>query len=156
MKKRMNTKKLTLITLLSGSIMLAGFTSAIANPNNMHQRCSGKGTAEIVLDEKTIELRKKFRDETTDLRKKMIVTRTELSVLMNSTTPDAKEAGRLAGELFDVKEQLKKKADESGLTTTGYMGNGHHMNGGGMMGRGMMGGRFGSNASELCDGPHGK
>ncbi len=147
MKKLLNTKKMVLATLLSGSILLAGIGTVIAHQNNnMHGNGSGMYAAESQLDEKTIELQKKFRDETTDLRKKMFTTRAEMRALMSSTTPDSKEAGRLAAELFDIKNELHKKAEAAGVDTVGS-GQGHKG-----FGRGMMAGRFGGSTNLYCNG----
>jgi len=146
MKKILKTKKMTMVALLSGSLMLAGLGTAIAHQNNyMHRGGYTMGGAEIQLDEKTIELRNKFHDETTDLRKKMITTRTELQAVMNSAPPDSKEAGRLAAELFDIKNQLHQKAEKIGFNTNGR-GYGHMGSGGGMMT-----GQLGGNIDRYCD-----
>ena len=145
MKKIMETKKMTLAVILTSSILLAGIGTAIAHQNNNMNGCGncGMNAAESQLDEKTIELRKKFHDETTDLRKKMFATRAEMRALMHSTSPDSKEAGRLAALMFDTKEQLRQKAEEVGLNKNGY---GHMGSGGGMMGN-----RSGGDSNHPCD-----
>jgi hypothetical protein len=145
MKTLTKTKKLTLAVILSGSVIIAGIGTAIAHQNaNMNHGGYGMGATEYQLDEKTIELQNKFQNETTELRKKMFSTHAEMRAVMSSATPDSKEAARLAAELFDIKEQLHKKAEELGLNTNrhGMMGFGGGMMDNGMHKRGMMSDNF--------------
>ncbi len=139
---------MTLAAILSGSIIMVGLGTAIAHQNNgMHQGSSGTEKAGCVLDEKAIELRNKFHDATTELRKKMFTIQAEMRALMHNTAPDSKEAGKLAGELFDVKEQLGKKAEELGISKNKFKNLGF---GGGMTGHGMNNNRSGGGSNHPC------
>jgi len=152
MKRQLTSKKMTLAIVLTGSLMLAGLGAAFAHQtNSMHGNGFQNSGGQYQLDEKTIEKQTKFNNETAELRKKMFSNRAEMKAIMSSANPDSKEAGRLAGELFDIKEQLRQKAKELGLDSYGF----GHMGSGG----GMMGGRFGGNSNNHpCEqrGPSGR
>lgn len=88
----------------------------------------------------------KFLDETRELRKQLTVKQAGMRALLHAAQPDSAQVARLAGELFDLREQLRAKARESGLPF-GMMGGcrgGHGMG----MGRGDWGPCMGA-------GPHG-
>ncbi len=65
-----------------------------------------------------------FLDETKELRRQLAVKEAGMRALMQSAQPDNAQAAQLAGELFDLREQLRAKAQASGLPM-GMMG-GHH------------------------------
>ena len=96
------------------------------------------------LDEETIAKREKFFEETTELRKQLAVKHVELEALMNQENPDEKKVAKLAGETFDLRTQLRKTAQESGIQGgfgPNFCGGRHHGGGPGMgWGRGHKGG----------------
>ena len=75
----------------------------------------------------------KFLQETKELRKQLAVKQSAKRALMRSAQPDSAQVQQLAGEVFDLREQLRTKAQAEGLPM-GMMGRG--MNGGPGMGRG--------------------
>lgn len=88
----------------------------------------------------------KFLDETRELRKQLAVKQAGMRALMQASQPDSAQVAQFEGELFDLREQLRAKAQESGLPF-GMMGGcrgGHGMG----MGKGDCGPCMGA-------GPHG-
>lgn len=59
--------------------------------------------------------RAQFLEDTKDLRRQIAVAKAAMKALMRSTQPDVDLAQRFAGELFDLREQLRAKEAESGL-----------------------------------------
>jgi Spy/CpxP family protein refolding chaperone len=100
------------------------------------------GSQQGQLDDETIKAREKFFSETEALRKNMAVKQAEMAALMNRENPDEKKAAKLAGEIFELRSELHKKAAENGLNSGyggcrgGGPGQGPGMKGPGMGGRG--------------------
>ena len=59
--------------------------------------------------------RAQFLEDTKDLRRQIAVAKAAMKALMRSAQPDVDLAQRFAGELFDLREQLRAKEAESGL-----------------------------------------
>ncbi len=85
----------------------------------------------------------KFFTDTQDIRKEIAVKQAERMALIRSDNPDPAAAGKLAGEIFDLRTTMHQKAEEAGVTA--YLGpmNGRGGRFGGAggpgMGRGMRG-----------------
>lgn len=90
-----------------------------------------------------IEKHNKFLQETTTLRKQMAVKQAEKRSMMRSSQVDSAKVAQLTGEIFDLREQLRTKAQENGLPM-GMMGGG--------MGRGKGMGMGGGAWWGPCDG----
>ncbi len=133
--KMKHPKKTILAALLVSTLAFGGLHSAIAKPG---AGAKGQGPMHAQLDKATIEARNKFLNDTTELRKQLTVKHVEMRSLMHNDTVDPKATAAVSGELFDIKEQLRKKATESGLTN--YAGMGPHGSGMGF-GSQMRGGR---------------
>lgn len=73
----------------------------------------------------------KFFTDNTDLQKNMMVKSTELRALMRADNPDAQLAGKLAGELFDLRTTFRANAVAAGVDQ--YIGRGCGMGFGGPM-----------------------
>ena len=56
-----------------------------------------------------------FQKKTTDLRKQLAVKKAEERAMLNSDTPDSTAVARLSGEIFDLQNSLKSKADAAGI-----------------------------------------
>ena len=69
------------------------------------------------LDEEALKAREKFLLATKGLRKTITMKQAEMTALMNRENPDEKKASKLAGELFELRSQLRKKAAEHGLVS---------------------------------------
>jgi zinc resistance-associated protein len=131
--KTNTTKKMALAAILIGTIAAAGLQNAIANPGKNTNATAPVGHHMMTVDQEKIDpalikARTKYLDETVAVRKEIVEKRAELRVLMRSDNPDSKAVGKLSGELFDLNEQLRNKAKETGLETYGGFG---------MMGAGM-------------------
>lgn len=132
----MKKKVLAVATIVT--IAFAGYQAADArpggagapgpNPGSGQAPCFNQG-AQAQLTDEELKARQEFFDESSELRKKIISKNTELAAVMNSETPDEKKAAQLSGELFDLQEEMRQKAQASGIA-----GNGGGM---GMMGMGM-------------------
>lgn len=108
----------------------------------------GAGTA-ATADPELLQKRQQFHTETQELRRQMTVKKTELKAALAANNPDEKKAAKLSGELFDLREQLRSKAEAAGITGMG--GGDCDGPGSGMMGgrggRGMMQNRCGGAAT---------
>ncbi len=72
----------------------------------------------------------KFQDETADLREKLYDLRTEYAELLAQDNPDKDEANRIWSEMFDLRQQLQKKADAAGFGPGSGNGRGYGRRGG--------------------------
>ena len=138
MSKGSRTKKIIITATVATALVFTGLqvataTSGAKGPGPKHP-CIIQGQQ---LDEATIKARDAFLSETTQLRKNIAEKRAAKRAIMKSTSPDPEKASKLAGELFDLREQLRTQAKAAGLPA--YM-----MKGMGRMGDGPMMG---------CNGP---
>lgn len=85
--------------------------------------CNAYGGGQTVADDEPEGNRQKFLDETTALRRQIEVKNAELAALMNQENPDEKRAASLAGELYDLRNQLQEKAGAAGFGRFGYSSN---------------------------------
>ena len=63
----------------------------------------------------TYEEMERFHDETTDLRKQLFEKRTEYYNVMNQENPDKELAKTLWGEMYDLQNDMHKKALAEGM-----------------------------------------
>ena len=102
----------------------------------------------------------KFFTDTQDIRKEMAVKRAEQRAMLRSESPDPAAAGKLAGELFDLRTTMHQKAEEAGVTAylgpmNGPRGGRDFGSGGQGMGRGMEGKGGGYMNNNMQGGPGG-
>lgn len=125
MSKGSRTKKIIITASFATALVFSGLQVATAVPGakgpGPNHPCMMQGQQ---LDEATIKARDTFLSETTELRKKMAEKRTAKRAVMKSTSPDPEMASKLAGELFDLREQLRTKAKAAGLPPQMMMGMG--------------------------------
>ncbi len=130
-----NKKKIILGIVFVGSIALTGLQAAgasLAGPGSAGSGPHGplyNQNYKSHINQAAIEARNKFLDATTLIRREMAVKRSEKRALMASSIPNVKRVGKLSGELFDLRERLRKKARESGLGALGLRGMMRHMMG---------------------------
>lgn len=115
-------KKILLSAILTTGLALAITQSATANQgyrggNADCQRMQG------AQDQVTLKAKEKLLSETTEVRKQMAQKRAAMRATMQAETPDADKVAVLAGELFDLREQMRLKAQELGLPMPPGMGN---------------------------------
>ncbi len=70
--------------------------------------------------EKDDEKAAAFFDETKELRKEIIVKKSELDALMRQDNPDEKKVAKLTGDLFDLRTTMEEKADKTFEGKGGY------------------------------------
>ena len=141
MKTTNKTKKIILAATVTSVLAFSGVQGALAGPGQMkgpgaQQPCKMMGQQP---DKAMLEARDTFLAETTELRKSMAEKKAAMRALMKNTNPDPEKAETLAGELFDLREQLRVKAKAAGLPA--------HMMPGKMSGNTMMSGRHHGNRS---------
>ena len=104
------------------------------------------------IDPATQEKLDTFFADTQDIRKEIAVKQAERMALLRGENPDPGAAGKIAGEIFDLRTTMHQKAEEAGVTA--YLGpmngqrGGRNISGGPGMNRGGMnkgGGRFMNN-----------
>lgn len=142
-------KKLFVAVMALLAVSLAGYHMADARPwgggGMMGQGCGACNNAgwfadaddDGQVDEATVKAREAFLAQTTELRKKLTMKEAEMGALMSRDNPDEKKAGQLAGEIFDLRTQVRQKAIDAGLKP----GSGGCRMGKGMGGMGMGQGR---------------
>jgi len=120
-------KKTILAVAAIATIGLAGYQFADAQPWGGGQgmgpgweMMGPQGQGQGQMSEETLKAREKFFNETKELRKKMFSKRTELDAVMSGEKPDAQKAAKLSEELFDLRTQMHKKAQEAGLAQAGF------------------------------------
>jgi zinc resistance-associated protein len=131
-------KKTMLALALIATVALAGYGQAEARSCGGPGQMKGHGPA-MQMDEETAKAHEQFLTETRELRKQMHTKKTELRAVMANEKPDEKKAAKLSEELFDLRENMRAKAKESGLPAWGLQGalcDGPRAGGRGMMGRG--------------------
>ena len=101
-----------------------GFTGiSMASPQNYYgcnnyggQRyCENRG-----YSENDSEKLSALDEETKELRKTIIVKRSELDALMRQDNPDEKKVAKLAGDIYDLQAAMDEKADSVYGGRTGY------------------------------------
>ncbi len=110
----MMKKKVLMVVLLAAALGITGLQQASANDNRNpreHQRYSHR------LDDATNARLEKFRTDTSDLQKQIVMKRAEESALIRSETPNIEAVKKAAGELFDLKQTMLEKAKAAGLFT---------------------------------------
>lgn len=134
MIQRNNLGKLLLLLVMATTLTIGGMQAVMASEDDAPSMPPCHMKKDCMMSKEMIKARDTFLNDTKDLRKNMMVKRFEMRAIMQGTNPDAKQVSVLAGEIFDIKEQLRAKATELGLPGAGCMG---PM--GGCMGHGPMG-----------------
>jgi Spy/CpxP family protein refolding chaperone len=73
--------------------------------------CGNYDTDNQGLTEKEQAALEKFKDDTSAVRKEIVVKRSELNALMRKDNPDETKVAKLTGELYDLEADLDKKAE---------------------------------------------
>ena len=113
------TRKIILAVTVTTVMVFSGSQAVIASdapppkgPGMQHHKAMQNRPQ---LDEATKKARDTFLSETTELRKSLFVKQAEKRALMMAENPDAGKVAKLAGEIFDIREQLRTKAMAAGL-----------------------------------------
>ena len=112
-------KKYLVAAALIGAIGLSGISMANARgnygygPGPGYGDCGGRYCDNWSPSEKDDEKRSAFFEETKELRKEIVVKRSELDALMRQDNPDEKKVAKLSGDLFDLRVQMEEKAEKT-------------------------------------------
>jgi len=113
MENSTSKKKIVLAAILTSGLALAISQSALAQPGFQGQ--GGKQSWSMQMDPVAQKAQEKFLNETVDTRKQLAEKNAVMRALMNAGTPDTVKASQLAGELFELREELRLKAQETGM-----------------------------------------
>jgi len=124
----MKTKNILLIAAVTAALTFTGLQQVSARGWGGGQ---GMGSSPCqnyqMLDEAAQEKVSAFREATIELRKEIAMKRAEKRALMQAQTPDAATVAKVEGELFDLRSEMQKKAQEAGMPMMGAgMGMGMH------------------------------
>ena len=113
-------KKYLAAAALVGALGLSTITMANARgnygygPGAGYGDCNGGRYCENWSpSEKDDEKSSAFFAETREIRKEIVVKRSELDALMQQDNPDEKKVAKLAGDLFDLQNKMEEKAEKT-------------------------------------------
>lgn len=113
MEQSTSKKKIVLAAILTSGLALAITQSAVAQPG--YQGYRGQQPCQMQMDPVAQKARNKFLNETVETRKQLAEKNAAMRGLMNAGTPDTVQASQIAGELFELRETLRLKAQETGM-----------------------------------------
>ncbi|MGE4560393.1 MAG: hypothetical protein AB7E77_09340 [Desulfobulbus sp.] len=112
-------KKIMMAAILTSGLTLAISQAVMAQPakNGGHGPQGGKvdNLCQYQMNSEFQKARDKFLTETVAERKALAQKRAEMRAIMKAGTPDTVKASEVAGELFDLREKLRLKAQESNI-----------------------------------------
>ncbi len=121
-------KKLIIAVAAVGLLGFAGIQIASAHGGyargNDYGYCGQYYDGDNTKDDATLE---KFRSETNDIRKGLVVKKSELTALLRQDNPNEKRVAQLSGEVFDLENELNRKAADKGITGRSSYGHGPSM-----------------------------
>ena len=122
-------KKYVAAAALIGAIGLSTIAMAHGRGNYGYGPGPGFGDCDggrycnnLALFEKDSEKASAFFAETKEIRKEIVVKRSELEALMQQDNPDEKKVAKLTGDLFDLQTMMEEKAEKTfeGTSRSGY------------------------------------
>jgi zinc resistance-associated protein len=122
-------KKYVAAAALIGAIGLSTIAMAHGRGNYGYGPGPGFGDCDggrycnnLALSEKDSEKASAFFAETKEIRKEIVVKRSELEALMQQDNPDEKKVAKLTGDLFDLQTMMEEKAEKTfeGTSRSGY------------------------------------
>jgi len=123
MVQKKSLGKLTFLLLVAGAICLVGIQNVSAGEDERASKPYHHGMKQGgQISEEMLNRHDAFLQDTKELRKNMMVKRAEMRAVMQATNPDSERVAVLAGELFDLREQLRMQAMEKGLPGHAFMG----------------------------------
>jgi Spy/CpxP family protein refolding chaperone len=115
---RNKMKKIVTAAALLSVLTFAGIQTVSAhggryfgNNNYGQGYCGSYGSGSQGLTEKDQVSLEKFREDTSAIRKEIVVKRSELNALMRQDNPNETKVAKLTGELYDLETGLDKKAE---------------------------------------------
>ena len=114
-------KKYLATAALVGAIGLAGITMANPVENYGYGNCGGPRYCDNwSYSEKDDAKASAFYEETKELRKEIVVKRSELDALMLQDNPDEKRVAQLTGDIYDLQTTMEEKAGKAFEGRAGY------------------------------------
>ncbi len=114
---------MTLLTLAAGAVLLTGTLTTAASQDTAPPKAAHHDMKKSCrLNKEMQKTRDAFLLETKELRKNIAIKHAAMRAMMRSTNPDPVKVSSLAGEIFDLREQLRTKARAKGLPGHGFMG----------------------------------
>ena len=118
--KATNTKsKLMMAAILTSGLTLAISQAAMAQPGkqggNGPQSKGVDAPCHYQMNSELQKVRDKFLAETVAERKALAQKKAEMRAIMQAGTPDTVKASEVAGELFELREKLRLKANENNM-----------------------------------------
>lgn len=109
-------KKIMLAAILTSGLALAISQSALAEqPAAQVGKATATYPCQYQMDPAMQKIHDKFLAETVDIRKQVAEKNAVMRAQMNAGTPDTAKVSQLAGELFELREKLRVKAQATGL-----------------------------------------
>lgn len=119
MKTTNTKKKIMMAAILTSGITLAISQAVMAQPgkhgDHSAQEQKVDKPCQYQMNSEMQKARDKFLTETVAERKAFAQKNAEMRAIMKAGTPDTTKASEVAGELFELREKLRNKAQESGL-----------------------------------------
>ena len=107
-------KKYLAAAALIGVLGLSGISMATPQNYNGCGNYGGAGYCGNWADQgRNDENTAAFYEETKELRKSIVVKRSELDALMRQDNPDENKVAKLTGELYDLQTTMEEKADKA-------------------------------------------
>ena len=107
-----------MVTVMVSGLIVAGTASANRGYRNSGCFQYGQGPGRMMfqeLDQETQDKITQFREDTQALRKEIVMKQTEKRALLRSDNPDPVAAAKIAGELFDLRAEMRLKAQTAGV-----------------------------------------
>ena len=108
-------KKLVTAAAILSVIGFVGIQAASARGgffNNGYGYCGTYGTNGTAFTKEDAAAIEKFQADTSDIRKEIVVKRSELNALLSTNNPDEKKVAGLTGDLYDLEKELDAKAEK--------------------------------------------
>lgn len=112
-------KKIMMAAILTSGLTLAISQAVMAQPgkhggHSLQEQKIDK-PCQYQMNSEMQKARDKFLTETVAERKAFAQKNAEMRAIMKAGTPDTTKASEVAGELFELREKLRNKAQESGF-----------------------------------------
>ncbi len=120
--QRKSFSKIALLLFVAAALSLTGIQTVAASPGKDGKMPCPTMKQDCGMSADMMKARDAFLQDSKDLRKSMMVKRSEMRAMMQGTNPNPEKVGVLAGEIFDLREQLRTKAIANGLPGRGFMG----------------------------------
>ena len=126
MECTISKKKIMLAAILSSGLALAISQSALAEPVAQPDAQTKQVATPRMhrMDPDMQKAHEKFLGDTVAIRKQLVEKTATMKALSKAQAPEVTKISQLAGEVFDLREQLRVKAKEAGLPMGMGMGMG--------------------------------